>query len=90
MSNSTNTTTSNTRLYKVSTPHGARLVEARTRRQAIVHVMRVDRSRTTADLAHSHEVHALAKSGVEIEIAGDVSQLSEATQANLAQGQLDV
>lgn len=90
MSNNTNTTTSSTRLYKVSTPHGARLVEASTRRQAIVHVMRVDRSRTTADLAHSHEVHALAKSGVEIEIAGDSGQLSESTQANLAQGQLDV
>lgn len=80
----------NTRLYKVDTAHGPRLVEAGGRRQAVMHVVRADRKRMVATLAQSHEVHQLAKSGIEIEVAGADGELSDTTKAALAQEHLDV
>lgn len=80
---------SKTRLYKVNSPAGVHLVEARSPRHAIVHVVRKQRKDFTASVPQQHEIYNLAKQGVEIEVAGS-EPVSEGTQAALAQGNLDV
>lgn len=74
---------SNTRLYRVrSTSTGAdRLVEASTPRGAIAYVARHE---FKADIPAQHEVFAMAKAGVEIEVAGE-EPISEETRAAVAQ-----
>lgn len=78
-----------TRLYRVDTPHGRRLIEAKSREAAVAHAIKTERMGTSADLAQSHEIHQLAKMGIEIEVAGKLA-LSDDTMAMINQGHLDV
>ena len=75
-----------TRLYRVhSLSTGKlRLIEASTPRGAISFVARHD---LTADIPAQHEVFAMAKSGIEIEVAND-SVISDETRNALAQQDL--
>jgi hypothetical protein len=61
---------SKTRLYQVKseTTGAVRLIEASTPRGAVAHAARKE---FTASIPAQHEVFALAKAGVEIEVAGD-------------------
>lgn len=72
-----------TRLYRIkSASTGAqRLVEASTPRGAVAFVAR---NEFTADIPAQHEVFAMAKAGVEIEVAGD-EPVSDETRSAVAQ-----
>lgn len=70
-----------TRLYRVKSKTDVHLVEASTPRGALAHVAR---NEFTVDIPHQHEVFAMAKAGVEIEVAGE-EPISEETRAAVAQ-----
>ena len=74
-----------TRLYRIKSKSGSdRLVEATTPRGAIAFVARHE---FTADIPAQHEVFAMAKAGIEIEIAtGD--DISDETRTAVAQEQI--
>jgi hypothetical protein len=73
---------SKTRLYRVKDNSGKqRLIEASTPRGAIAYVAR---NEFTADIPAQHEVFAMAKAGVEIEVAGD-QDVSDETRSAVAQ-----
>ena len=77
----------NTRLYRVKSASGkTHLVEASTPRGAIAHVAR---NEYTADIPAQHEVYAMAKDGIEIELATDQG-VSDATRMAVAQSTIDV
>lgn len=73
--------TTKTRLYKVTTPNGVRLIESPTIQRAIAHAAR---SEITATIPAQHEVYALAKAGIEIENVG-ADPVSDETRAAVAQ-----
>lgn len=77
-----------TRLYRIrsSSTGKDRLIEAATPRGAIAFAARLEFS---ASIPASHEVFALAKSGVEIEIATG-EDISDETRTSIAQEQIDV
>lgn len=73
-----------TRLYRVTTPKGVRLVEAASRHTAVSHVVK---SEVTVDIPAPHEIHKLAMSGVPIELAG-VEVIGDETRQAAAQSQI--
>lgn len=75
-----------TRLYRINckSTGKTRLIEASSPRAAIAHAARLE---FTADIPANHEVFAMAKAGVEIEVAGS-EPVSDETRSALAQGQL--
>lgn len=78
------TPTKSTRLYKVTTPTSVHLVEAQNQHRAISHVAR---KQISAAIPPQHEVFQLAKSGLEIEVAGEHG-VSDETRQNVSQDQL--
>ena len=72
-----------TRLYRINckSTGRTRLIEAATPRGAIAFAAR---NEFTADIPASHEVFALAKAGVEIEVAGP-DPISDETRSSLSQ-----
>lgn len=79
--------TKNTRLYRVKAATTGRqhLVEASNPRAAVSHVAR---NEFKVDIPAQHEVFAMAKAGVEIEVVGD-EPVSDETRAALSQDQID-
>lgn len=75
-----------TRLYLVKSKTDIHLVEASTPRGAIAHVAR---NEFTVSIPAQHEVYLLARTGVEIETAGDES-ISDETRNAVAQEDLAV
>lgn len=76
---------SNTRLYRVTTPKGVRLVEAPSRHTAVSHVVKTE---VTVDIPAPHEIHKLAMSGVPIELAG-TDVIGDETRQAAAQAQIE-
>ena len=74
-----------TRLYRVKSNTDVHLVEASTPRGALAHVAR---NEFTVDIPAQHEVYALAKAGIDIEIAGE-EPISEETRAAVAQSVIE-
>ena len=54
----------NSRIYKITTPKGTRLVDAGTRAAAITHV---SKDEITADVATGHEIADLVGKGIKVE-----------------------
>jgi len=77
---------SKTRLYKVTSANGLRLVETTSPARAIAYVARAEIS---AMIPAQHEIYAMAKSGLEIEIPME-GLLSDETRTSVSQGQLSV
>lgn len=73
-----------TRLYRVKSRTDVHLVEASTPRGALAYVAR---NEFTVDIPAQHEVFAMAKAGVEIEVAGE--ELSDETRSAVAQSTID-
>lgn len=69
---------SKSRLYKVTTPTATRLIESVSVARAIAHAARLEISAT---IPAQHEVFAMAKAGIEIEIAGDITVSDESRTA---------
>jgi 16S rRNA A1518/A1519 N6-dimethyltransferase RsmA/KsgA/DIM1 with predicted DNA glycosylase/AP lyase activity len=74
------------RLYQVTTPTAVRLIEAPNAARAIAHVVRQE---IKATIPAQHEVYALARSGVLIEVVGDI-EISDETRNAVAQTDLSV
>jgi hypothetical protein len=74
-----------TRLYRVKSRTDVHLVEASTPRGALAYVAR---NEFTVDIPAQHEVFAMAKAGVEIEIAGE-DTVSEETRAAISQSTIE-
>jgi hypothetical protein len=74
------------RLYKVTTPTAVRLIKTTSTARAIAHAARKEISAT---IPAQHEVYAMARSGIEIETAGDVD-ISDETRSAVAQSDLVV
>lgn len=75
-----------TRLYRVKSSHRTHLVEATTPRGAIAFLAR---NEFKVDIPAQHEIYALAKAGVDIEVATD-EPISDETRSAVAQSDLDV
>ena len=75
---------SKSRLYQVTTPTAIRLIEAPNVARAISHAARTDFS---ARIPAQHEIYALARDGVMIEVAGEI-ELSDETRNAVAQTDL--
>jgi hypothetical protein len=76
---------SKTRLYRVRSKTDIHLVEASTPRGAVAHVAR---NEFTVDIPAQHEVFAMAKAGVEIEVAGE-EPVSDETRTAVAQSVIE-
>lgn len=74
-----------TRLYKVATPTGDRLVETTNPSRALAHVAK---SQYTVTIPPSHEVYKMATEGVKIEVVG-AEDVSDETRAAVAQTQIE-
>lgn len=74
-----------TRLYRVRSKTDVHLVEASTPRGAIAYVAR---NEFTVDIPAQHEVFAMAKAGVEIEVAGE-EPVSDETRAAVSQSTIE-
>ena len=67
-----------TRLYKITTPTAVYLVESPNRSRAISHVAKREMS---IEVALQHEIHTLAKAGVEITLVDGITLSDETRQA---------
>jgi hypothetical protein len=76
----------NTRLYKVDTPAGPRLVEASNPSRAVAHVAK---SLFTVSIPVQHEIYKMATEGVLIEIVG-AKQVSDETRNATSQSTIEV
>lgn len=74
------------RLYKVTTPTAVRLIETTSAARAVAHAARKE---IVAVIPAQHEVYALARAGILIEVAGDV-EVSDETRNAVAQSDLTV
>lgn len=72
------------RLYKVVTPTKVRLIESPNAQRAIAFAAKAE---ITASIPAQHEVYAMAKSGIEIEVVQDV-EVSDETRSAVAQADL--
>ena len=75
-----------TRLYRVKSRTDVHLVEASTPRGALAYVAR---NEYTVDIPAQHEVFAMAKAGVEIEVSSDEVVVSDETRTAVAQSTID-
>lgn len=76
---------STTRLYKVETPAGPRLVETTNPSRAVAYVAK---SLFTVTIPAQHEVYKMAKEGVLIEMVG-TDHVSDATRSAAAQSTIE-
>lgn len=74
-----------TRLYQVKSKHGVRLIEAPSAHRARSHAAATE---FTVDIPASHEIFAMAKAGVEIEVAG-AEAVSDETRAAVSQSVIE-
>jgi len=69
---------SKSRIYQVTTPTAVRLIEAANMSRAIAYAARTD---ITARIPLQHEIYALARDGVMIEVAGGIAPSDESRNA---------
>lgn len=70
-----------TRLYKVATPTGDRLIETTNPSRAVAHVAK---SQYTVTIPASHEVYRMATEGIKIEVVG-ADEISDETRTAVSQ-----